>query len=167
MTLVTVDHRLSLSLYHFAERHTVVRHTARFCASVLIWVLATAVITGLAITSPLVGLPVLVGAFFLGHIINAVVEHYRWRERPYKTHIFEPLIATRWLHGSFPSDHAMMAFVLAGVWTGMGETLTVIAILVAVLIGVGRIAVGVHYVSDVVVGAFVGMVSAAAFTALF
>ncbi len=165
--LASFDHNLSLALYRFTKRHATVRQVARVCASVLIWVLAAVIVGSFAITSPLLGLPVLIGAFFTGHIVNAIIEHYRWRERPYKTHGFEPLINPRWLHGSFPSDHAMMAAVLAVVWVGMGGAWPALAIAAALLVGLGRILVGVHYVSDIVVGLATGVLASLLFLLLF
>ncbi len=165
--LASLDHNLSLALYRFTKQHATVRQVARVCASVLIWALAAMIVGSLTVTSALLGLPILVGAFFTGHIVNAIIEHFRWRERPYKTHHFEPLISQRWLHGSFPSDHAMMAAVLAAVWVGMGGAWPAPVIATALLVGLGRILVGVHYVSDIVVGLATGAAASLLFLLIF
>ena len=63
---------------------------------------------------------------------------------------------------SFPSGHTCAAFAFAGgVWRGaprrwMGWT----ALVLAVLMGLSRLYVGVHYPSDVLAGALVGALSA-------
>ncbi len=59
---------------------------------------------------------------------------------------------------SFPSGHATRAFLFAAlaVWLGPPWFAVLIAIW-APLVGLARIAMGVHYVSDVVAGLFLGL----------
>ncbi len=87
-----------------------------------------------------------------------------YRGRPYVEHVFirariRPPVT---IH-SFPSSHAAAAFALA---TSLGYThagLGLFALLLAVLIGLGRIAVGVHYVTDILAGAGLGIFIAAVY----
>ncbi|MBS1250542.1 MAG: hypothetical protein MAG431_02136 [Chloroflexi bacterium] len=60
---------------------------------------------------------------------------------------------------SFPSGHAARATMLAVVGLGLGPTgLGILLALWAPLVGLARIALGVHYISDVLVGMGVGIV---------
>ena len=63
---------------------------------------------------------------------------------------------------SFPSGHTCAAFAAAMAWLrtlpGRGERILVVAL--AVLMGLSRLYVGVHYPSDVLVGALVGALCA-------
>ncbi len=59
---------------------------------------------------------------------------------------------------SFPSGHAARAFLIAVVATGLGPIGAAIALWVwAPLVSLARVAMGVHYISDVVAGFIVGV----------
>ncbi len=60
---------------------------------------------------------------------------------------------------SFPSGHAARAFLIAIIATGLGPAWAAVALwLWAPLVSLARVAMGVHYVSDVVAGLAVGIV---------
>jgi undecaprenyl-diphosphatase len=62
---------------------------------------------------------------------------------------------------SFPSGHAARAFLIAVVATALGPAWAGILLWVwAPLVSLARVAMGVHYVSDVVAGAIVGILVA-------
>jgi undecaprenyl-diphosphatase len=62
---------------------------------------------------------------------------------------------------SFPSGHAARSFLIAVVGTALGPLwLAVILWIWAPLVALARVAMGVHYVSDVVAGALLGVVVA-------
>lgn len=63
---------------------------------------------------------------------------------------------------SFPSGHTATAFALASAVFYANRRLGILAYAAAVIIGFARIAVGVHYPTDVVAGALVGLASFAA-----
>jgi undecaprenyl-diphosphatase len=59
---------------------------------------------------------------------------------------------------SFPSGHAARAFMLAVIMLGMGPGwLGLGLILWAVLVSLARVAMGVHYISDILVGWLIGL----------
>jgi undecaprenyl-diphosphatase len=59
---------------------------------------------------------------------------------------------------SFPSGHAARAFLIAVIATGLGPAwLAVLLWIWAPLVALARAAMGVHYLSDVIVGALVGI----------
>jgi len=62
--------------------------------------------------------------------------------------------------GSFPSSHAATAFAMATALAFADKRLAIIGFIVAVLVAFGRIAAGVHYPSDVIAGAALGIASA-------
>jgi undecaprenyl-diphosphatase len=62
---------------------------------------------------------------------------------------------------SFPSGHAARSFLIALVATGLGPAWLAVALWVwAPLVALARVAMGVHYVSDVAAGAVLGIVGA-------
>jgi membrane-associated phospholipid phosphatase len=59
---------------------------------------------------------------------------------------------------SFPSGHAARAFMIALVVTALGPAWAAILLWVwAPLVGLARVAMGVHYLSDIAAGALVGI----------
>lgn len=62
---------------------------------------------------------------------------------------------------SFPSGHAARSFMIAALATGLGPAWLAILLWVwAPLVALARVAMGVHYVSDIVAGAAFGMIFA-------
>jgi membrane-associated phospholipid phosphatase len=61
---------------------------------------------------------------------------------------------------SFPSGHAARAALLAVLAVGLGPTWLGLSLLLwAPLISLARVAMGVHYASDVLAGIFIGMIN--------
>ncbi len=93
----------------------------------------------------------------LKHLVDAV--------RPPGVYAAELLdvIGPRLRSHSFPSGHTTSAFVFAGVLFAFARTASerVVLIAVATLVGLSRVALGVHWPHDVLAGAFGGLVSAA------
>lgn len=59
---------------------------------------------------------------------------------------------------SFPSGHATRSFMLAVLAVGLGPVWFALILLIwAPLVGLARVAMGVHYLSDVIVGAILGI----------
>ncbi len=59
---------------------------------------------------------------------------------------------------SFPSGHAARAFLIAVIGTALGPSwLAVVLWLWAPLVALARVAMGVHYLSDVIAGAILGV----------
>jgi undecaprenyl-diphosphatase len=59
---------------------------------------------------------------------------------------------------SFPSGHAARAFLIAVIATGLGPAwLAILLWIWAPLVSLARVAMGVHYASDIVAGALVGI----------
>jgi len=94
-------------------------------------------------------------------IANQAIAHVWDRPRPFTTHeAATHLLSAPSPDPSFPSDHAAAAFAIAfcvfafSRWTGVGFLFT------ATLIGLSRIALGMHYPSDVIAGLLVGWAAA-------
>jgi undecaprenyl-diphosphatase len=164
---MNIDHTYSKFLFRSARESSVLRPFAIFCATILPFVMATALVMTYAGADPSatvmnrlggsilpVGIPLLVV-----WLVTILIQHVVKRERPFDDGQGKALITMVWEGPSFPSVHASLAFALAilstlyalpmfGPWMWIG----------AVLVAWGRVAVGVHYVSDVVIGAVLGVV---------
>lgn len=91
-------------------------------------------------------------------ITNITLKPLIARPRPY--HVLEELITlTHRPHDfSFPSGHTTAVFAVAGVlFFCCPRKYGIPAILFAVLVGLSRIYLGIHFPTDVLMGAFIGM----------
>lgn len=63
---------------------------------------------------------------------------------------------------SFPSLHALILFAFAGsvFWLGKHRKLGIVLLVIASVVAVARVVAGVHYASDVIAGAALGLVVA-------
>ena len=159
------DKSLSAAIYRVTKQSKFLRSLAMFCSTILLFIMVTAVMMtygGADAMTPMM-------ARFLGSLITMsvpllfawlvsyVVQRLVRRPRPFEAGQGDPLITMTWTGPSFPSAHAAIAFATAVfgliVFPDIyGSWLFVFAILVSL----GRVAVGVHYLLDVIVGAIVG-----------
>lgn len=100
-------------------------------------------------------------ALGLGMLVNQFIGAAWFRARPYDVVSGVQLLAAPSADPSFPSDHATAAFCLA---IGIGvasSTLRTILVVEAVLLVVARVAVGLHYPTDIFAGFLVAIASVA------
>jgi len=93
-----------------------------------------------------------------------VISHLWERPRPYVAH---PDIAHLFIppsvDPSFPSDHATAAFAIAVAIFLRSRRIGVLALVMATILAVARVAVGTHYPGDVLGGALLGTLCALCF----
>jgi undecaprenyl-diphosphatase len=98
-------------------------------------------------------------ALGVAHVVSGLLE----RPRPYVAHPDDAhLFIPASLDPSFPSDHATAAFAIAVALLLRHRKVGLVAIVMAVVVSIARVAVGTHYPSDVIAGALLGSVSALA-----
>ena len=94
-------------------------------------------------------------------LANQVISHLWDRPRPYATHAaLTHVLSARSTDPSFPSDHAAAAFAIAFAVFAFSRRAGALFLAAATLIALSRIALGMHYPSDVVAGMLVGLGSA-------
>jgi undecaprenyl-diphosphatase len=81
------------------------------------------------------------------------------RDRPCQRLGFKSVVTPLDKFG-FPSGHAAAAFVFATVMAHVYPSVALFTYVVAMLIGLSRVVLGVHYPADIVAGAVVGVVCA-------
>ena len=97
----------------------------------------------------------------LAMVVNQAVAQVWDRPRPYASHgSADHLLSAPSTDPSFPSDHAAAAFAIAFAVLGYSRRVGIAYLAAATLIGISRIAVGMHYPSDVIAGALVGFIAA-------
>lgn len=99
-------------------------------------------------------------ALSTSHIIVHFVKKTWVRQRPYN-HYKNVNLATNPLKDySFPSGHTTAAFSIACTFCINMPILTLILLPIAIMIGLSRMYIGLHYPTDVLIGAMLGIVSA-------
>ena len=97
-----------------------------------------------------------------GLLTNVLLKHLVGRTRPWLTVEGLLFLVEEGDPNSFPSGHTCAAFAAAGVWlrTLPRRWMRVTGIVMAVLMGLSRLYVGVHFPSDVLAGVLVGLLCA-------
>ena len=91
-------------------------------------------------------------------LANQVISHLWDRPRPFTTHAaLTHVLSARTTDPSFPSDHAAAAFAIAFAVYAFSRRGGALFLAAATLIALSRIALGLHYPSDVVAGMLVGL----------
>jgi undecaprenyl-diphosphatase len=98
---------------------------------------------------------------------NQAISRIWDRPRPYETHPARVhLLSAPSPDPSFPSDHAAAAFAIGFAVLAFSRRGGLMFLVAATLIGLSRVALGMHYPSDVLAGAVVGWVAALLVTRL-
>ena len=162
MFLAKLDHTISLALYTMTRArglHTVAVVFARW----VFWVLLIAIGAFVYLNQEPLFVAELIKVMTLsitfGFIGNLWLGKIFVRKRPFITHKLHSLIPTHWLGASFPSDHAMLSFAIAAPLSVVDSVTGLWALIVAGLIALSRVSVGVHYISDVLIGSAVGVIA--------
>lgn len=101
------------------------------------------------------GLSALLG-LAIAHLISGSWD----RPRPYEAHADVQLFVAPNGDPSFPSDHATAAFAIAFALFLRSRKVGWVALAMAAAVSISRVAVGIHYPSDVAAGAVIGAVAA-------
>jgi undecaprenyl-diphosphatase len=92
-------------------------------------------------------------------VIAFVIHHAYDRPRPYESHHISHPWSTS-TDATFPSDHTTVSFAIACAVLSFDVATGAIFLVVAAIIGIGRLFIGAHYPSDIAMGIVVGLVAA-------
>ena len=102
---------------------------------------------------------VLICALILTSLLGeGLIKHIVKRKRPFiKMNICDQLIIGTPSTYSFPSGHTASSFAVSAVFIAISSKISIIIIIISTLIALSRIYLKVHYVSDVIGGAILGL----------
>ncbi|MCR4313825.1 MAG: phosphatase PAP2 family protein [Candidatus Uhrbacteria bacterium] len=159
---MNIDHKLSHGLFNLARFHWVGRHLAILAGTHIIWMmlgvlLAATAWQSSAQTFTLNKQTVFVLIFLLpAWGLTMLLSKFVNRERPFEELHEKPLIAPFVRTASFPSTHATFAFSMAAMCAVFFPSLLPFMLVAAFAVALGRVAAGLHFFSDIIVGALVG-----------
>ena len=95
-------------------------------------------------------------ALLVAHFLAAAID----RNRPFVDHPHVHLLLAHAKDPGFPSDHATGAFAIGFALVLRDRAIGIVALVLALVLSIGRVALGVHYPSDVFAGAVLGLAAA-------
>lgn len=96
-------------------------------------------------------------AMAAAYVVSRTIGFLYFRPRPFIPLDFIPLIAQSPLSKSFPSSHSIVAFAGAYMLYKFNKQWGRWALAAAAMIAISRVLVGVHYPSDILAGALLGV----------
>jgi len=161
--IAKLDHRLSILLFKTTTKNDALHKIAVIFARWVLWLLLIGITLTVFLRKDPIHVTQLAELMSITLVIaittNLILGAIFIRNRPFATHELHPLIPTRWLKGSFPSDHAMLSLAIATPLLITDPITGIWAVAIALTIAISRVAVGVHYLSDVTVGSLIGIFS--------
>lgn len=100
-------------------------------------------------------------AVVLALAAGSVLHHLHSEARPFVVDGSTRLLIPHAADPGFPSDHALFSFAVAGTVVWWRRRLGLVALAAAALIGIARVYVGVHWPTQIVAGAVVGLLAGA------
>ena len=135
-----------------------------FLASFLIWLMAAGLFVVWVVDGRIIKEQVLHAIFasLVSWMLSQMLKNIFPMPRPFEVNGASPLTLTIPADPSFPSGHTAFAFGLAvSIWLH-DKKLGFLFVVAACLVGYGRIASNVHFITDVLGGVFLGVVTAIA-----
>lgn len=155
---IDLDKAVFYGIFNFSIRHLFIGRTAVFItklSSKLFYALYISVICLLLFKLDIILVPfLLIPASTL--VAVKLVRYLLFRPRPFVSLDIKSLIYHK-NSSSFPSQHSSSAFVIAASVLYVYYPLGIISLVVAFITGLSRVMVGVHYPSDIIVGALMGL----------
>lgn len=159
-----LDHKISHAIADFTKRSKLLSKLAVFGAVELIWFMAGVLVT---VTMVFTGSPVwfsawspaillLSGGILVPWALTVAIELTLRRSRPFQREGRKALIDMAIVTPSFPSSHATIVFSMCAIIAKLQPEMLPAFLLMATFVVLSRVAVGVHFVSDVLVGAAIG-----------
>lgn len=155
------DAKISAAIANAVRRSRLASFVVQIGASHVIWLMLGAAYAIAAYRDPLFGtllqrMHTLTSALFVAWIMTFGLEHLFHRLRPFEQSKNQPLIEMLLKTPSFPSGHATISFAIVSYVFLTHPPLFLLFLIAAMYVSLSRVAVGVHYLTDVIAGALIG-----------
>lgn len=159
---MNIDHKLSHGLFNLARSHWVGRHLAILAGTHIIWLMLGVLIAATVLNESFEALMWTRGILFVLLLllpawgVTMGLSKMVNRQRPFEELHEKPLIDPFVRTPSFPSAHATLAFSMVAMCSLFLPSSVPYMLGAATVVALGRVAAGLHFFSDIVVGALVG-----------
>ncbi len=157
-----IDHSISITFVSFVGRWPFLDSLAVFFAEYAGFALLVFLV-GLVLWKRSYGVVLVqvgIAAFISRGIITEGIRFFWYRARPFEALSFSPLVQKlAEVNSSFPSGHATFYFAISTVVFLRSKKLGSIFFTVSLLMGISRVYGGVHWASDILAGAAIGIAS--------
>jgi len=154
---MSVDQTIEKAVLYYTSSHAWAKYSSIFCARYLLFIEFFFLLAVILNQKDWLLITTLLVTVVLAELVTDILQQTIRRKRPYKNGInslIKPWIKTP----SFPSGHACMSMAMATFAFLVSPEIGAIALVMALLVTGSRVAVGVHYLSDILVGATLGIV---------
>ncbi len=155
--LATFDSLVATSVHAFMLTHSWVATTAMILNYVFVAVLIVLIAAYLYPRRRRAEALLIPFSMAAAYLVSRTIGWLYFRPRPFVTLDFLPFITQSPLSKSFPSSHSIVAFAGAYLLYKYNKNWGRWALALATVIACSRVAVGVHYPSDVLAGAVLGV----------
>ena len=149
------DYKLTSAIHRLAHRSPALDAAGYFIAKIFPFIFAAFGVLWLWLSSFTIWSFVL--SLFFGWVFALGLEFLIGRKRPYQRTHTKPLAKPITHTPSFPSGHATLSFAGAGALLWIDPVIGSLFCVLAACIALARVFIGVHYLSDIVAGAFLGI----------
>ena len=99
-----------------------------------------------------------IGAFFVRFVLVEILSRVHFRARPFVFNDVNLLIPYDPAKTAFPSGHASFYFALSTIVYGYNKKVGILFFVASFLIVIGRVFAGLHWPTDIIAGAVIGIV---------
>ncbi len=157
-----IDKRVSfgaLKLYKYNGLNTFFKIISSLGDFGMVWLAIAIALISVDRTSD-IGEEVLMAIFWATIVGQITIKSIIRRKRPCHTYKDVNMLVSIPTDFSFPSGHTSSSFACAIVLFQFSITIGIIALLFSILMGISRVYLFVHYLSDVIAGAILGIIIA-------
>ncbi len=165
--LITFDQQLSARFSTYVGEHFLFAPLFKFIGVGLVYVIPVVLLILWFIVSRKVALRAAIAGVFAWEGVSKVVASLVDRPRPSVSQIGAKELVFHRPDTSFPSDHSAFLAAVAVTFILMGQRKLGYAVaIIAVLVGIARVGIGVHFPADILAGWLVGTITALLFHAI-
>ena len=160
-SLIQFDQSLSAHFSTFTGEHAFFKVLMIATGEGLVYLIPLILLYVWFYRSRTIALKAAIAGLFAILVLNKIVAHFVNRTRPSLSHIGAQELVFHRPDASFPSDHAAFLMAIAAVFYLYGEKkLGNLVLILAILSGIGRVALGLHFPGDILGGFLLGILTA-------